>query len=73
MEKSEEYFQKAISLNPTVIAHRLEMAKTSIALAKWQQARTQLRSALELPIQFSDDPQHKQEAQQLLQELKDRQ
>jgi tetratricopeptide (TPR) repeat protein len=73
MEKSEEYFQKAISLNPTVIAHRLEMAKTSIALAKWQQARTQLRSALELPIRFSDDPQHKQEAQQLLQELKDRQ
>jgi tetratricopeptide (TPR) repeat protein len=73
MEKSEEYFQKAISLNPTVIVHRLEMAKTSIALAKWQQARAQLRSALELPIKFSDDPLHKQEAQQLLQELKDRQ
>jgi tetratricopeptide (TPR) repeat protein len=72
MEKSEEYFQKAISLNPTVIAHRLEMAKTSIALAKWQQARVQLKSALELPVQFSDDPLHKQEAQQLLQELKDR-
>jgi FimV-like protein len=68
-EKSEEYFNKAIALNPKVIVHRLELAKTYIAWGKWQQARAPLKSLLELPVQVSDDPLHKKEAQQLLQEI----
>ncbi len=56
MEKSIEYLNKAVSLNPTVISHRLELAKTYIALGKWQLARSSLKTTQELPIQFSDDP-----------------
>jgi len=72
VEKSEEYLNKAISLNPRVIIHRLELAKTALVMNKSQQARTSLRSVLDLPVQFSDDPRHKKEAQQLLQEINGR-
>lgn len=72
MERSVEYLKKAISLNPTVISHHLELAKTYMAMGKWQLARSSLKSVQELPIQFSDDPINKREGQQLLQEIKDR-
>ena len=72
IEKSEEYLNKAISLNPRVIIHRLELAKTSLALNKSQQALNNLKSIFDLPVQFSDDPRHKKEAQQLLQEINGR-
>jgi tetratricopeptide (TPR) repeat protein len=72
MGKSVDYLNKAISLNPAVISHRLELAKTYIALGKWQLARSSLKTAQELPIQFSDDHLNKKEALQLLQEIKDR-
>jgi FimV-like protein len=68
-EKSEEYFNKAIAFNPKVIVHRLELAKTYIAWGKSQQARALLKTVLELPVQVSDDPLHKKEAEQLLQEI----
>ncbi|MGH7830086.1 MAG: hypothetical protein ACREP8_07895, partial [Candidatus Binatia bacterium] len=72
MEKSVEYLKKAISLNPTVILHHLELAKTYIAVDQWQVARSSLETALQLPVQFSDDSSNKKEAQQLLEEIKDR-
>lgn len=72
LEKSVEYLQKAISLNPTVISHHLELAKSYMAMGRWQLARNSLKSALELPIQFSDDALNKREAQRLLQEIKER-
>ena len=71
-EQSVDYLQKAIALNSTVIGHRLEIAKSYIGLSKWQVARDALKVTLELPIQFSDDPNHKKEAQQLLEEIKSR-
>jgi FimV-like protein len=71
MEKSVEYLNKAVSLNPKVISHRLELAKTYIAMGNLQLARTSLKSAQELPVQFSDDAQHKAEAKKLLEEIKD--
>lgn len=72
MEKSVEYLKKAISLNPTVIVHYLELAKTYIAMSRWQLARNSLKSAQELPVQFSDDSLNKSEAQKLASEIKDR-
>jgi len=72
MEKSVEYLKKAISLNPRAILHHLELAKTYIAIDQWPLARSSLKTALELPIQFSDDASNKKEAQQLLEEIKDR-
>ena len=72
LDASVEYLKKAAALNPTVISHRLELAKTYIDMSKWELARSSLKSSLDFPIQFSDDPAHKREAEQLLREVKDR-
>jgi tetratricopeptide (TPR) repeat protein len=71
-EKSIEYFKKAVALNPTVIISRLELARSHVAKEEWEPARTLLRSIPDLPIQFSDDVKHKQKAERLLEEIKDR-
>lgn len=72
MEKSIEYLKKAVALNPAVIASRLELARTYVAVENWPSARSFLTSIERLPIQFSDDPKHKQKAEQLLKEIEDR-
>ncbi len=72
LEKSIEYLKKAVALNPSVIASRLELAKSYIAAENWPMARSALLPIRQLPIQFSDDTQHKQQAEQLLEEIKDR-
>jgi len=71
-EQSIEYLKKAITLNPTVIASRLELAQSYAAVENWSLARSFLTSIRELPIQFSDDARHKQKAEQLLEEIKGR-
>lgn len=71
LERSLEYLRRAVSLNPTVIVSRLELARTYVALGNWSQARSFLRSVEEMPIRFSDDRDHKQKAKQLLEEIKD--
>jgi Tfp pilus assembly protein PilF len=72
LEKSIEYFNKAVVLNPTVIVSRLELARSHVAKEEWEPARALLRSIPDLPIQFSDDAKHKQKAEQLLEKIKDR-
>jgi tetratricopeptide (TPR) repeat protein len=72
MGKSIEYLNKAVTLNPTVIASRLELARSYVAVENWPSARSLLTSIRGLPIQFSDDAKHKQQAEQLLEEIKER-
>lgn len=72
LEESVEYLTKAVSLNPRVIAHYLELGRTYIAMGQWQLARKALSYARELPSEFSDDPLNKKEAGELLREIKDR-
>ena len=72
VEKSIEYLKKAVTLNPTVIVSRLELARSYAAKSEWPAARALLKSIPELPAQFSDDAKHKQNAAQLLEELKER-
>jgi len=72
LAKSIDYLQKAVSLNPTVVVSRLELARTYVALENWAQARNLLNSVQNLPIQFSDDAQNKQKALQLLEEIRSR-
>ncbi len=72
MEQSVEYLKKAITLNPTVIVSRLELARTYIAMEDWPAARSLLSSIRELPVQFSDDATHKQKAGELLEEINHR-
>lgn len=71
LEKSIEYLKKAVALNPRVIISRLELARSCIATEEWAQARALLKSIPDLPIQFSDDAEHKEKAAQLLEEIKD--
>ena len=72
LEKSIEHLKKAVSLNPTVIVSRLELARSYITMENWPAARNLLVSIRNLPLQFSDDPNHKQKAEQLLEEIKER-
>jgi tetratricopeptide (TPR) repeat protein len=72
LEKSIEYLKKAVALNPTVIVSRLELARSYAAKSEWPAARALLKSIPELPAQFSDDAKHKQNAAQLLEEIKER-
>src|SRR3972149_7789267 len=58
--KSIEYLRKAVSLNPTVIVSRLELARSYITVENWSSARNLLGSTRDLSLQFSDDPNHKQ-------------
>jgi hypothetical protein len=48
------------------------LARSHAAKSEWSEARALLRSIAELPVQFSDDAKHKQQAMQLLEEIKDR-
>ncbi len=72
VEKSIEYLKKAVSLNPTVIVSRLELARSYITVENWPRARDLLVSVRDLPPQFSDDPGYKQKAEQLHEEIKER-
>jgi tetratricopeptide (TPR) repeat protein len=72
LEKSIEYLRKAVALNPTVIVSRLELARSYAAVENWALARQSLTSVRELPIKFSDDAKHKEKAEELLEEIKER-
>ena len=72
MDQSVEYLEKAVALNPKVIISRLELANSYIAVEDFPAARAMLSSIRNLPIQFSDDAKHKQKAEELLEEIKNR-
>jgi tetratricopeptide (TPR) repeat protein len=72
LEKSVDYLNKAIAINPRVISHHLELGRTYMALGQWQLARKALSYVQELPLQYSDDTLNKREARELLREIKDR-
>ncbi len=59
-------FEKAISINPTSIAHRLEYGNALIKLKKPDEARRQLEKALELPAKTYADWMNQQKAKKLL-------
>lgn len=61
-------FQRSIELDDRVIDH-LELARTYIEMDRDDLARQHLQTALELPEKDPDDPQHKQAARDLLEEL----
>jgi len=69
MGKSVQYLKKALTYNPRVITHHLELAKTYQALGKTELAKEHLQKVETLPVQFSDDGAHKQEAKGLLEEI----
>jgi tetratricopeptide (TPR) repeat protein len=72
LETSIEFLEKAVSLNPTIIVSRLELARSYAAREEWQAAREQLKFVAELPVKYSDDARHKQKGQELFEEIKNR-
>ncbi|HGY08579.1 MAG TPA: hypothetical protein ENK37_00775 [Oceanithermus profundus] len=70
IKRVEPLFQKAIALNPTVIAHRLEYGGALIRLKKPDAARVQLQKALELPARTWVDRADQAKARALLENLK---
>lgn len=69
MEKAVHYLKKAVSYNPGVITHHLELAKTYKAIGETELAKKHLEKVQVLPIRFSDDSEHKRDARSLLQEI----
>lgn len=62
-------FKKSIELDDRVI-DRLELARTYIEMDREDLAKQHLQMALELPNKDPDDPQYKEEARELLEELR---
>jgi len=67
-EAAVENFERSIALDDRVV-DRLELARTYIAMDQETQARTELQRALELPNKDPDDPQYKEEARELLDDI----
>jgi tetratricopeptide (TPR) repeat protein len=69
MEQAAAMFRKAVELDPKRPAHRLEYARALVQLGRYAEARSQLRTCLELPRVQWDDPTSKAEAAQILAEI----
>lgn len=67
-EQSVEHFEKAIRYEDKII-HHLELGRTYIAMDEEEKAREQLQAVLDMPVKDPDDPQHKKEAERLLNEV----
>ena len=67
-EAAVENFQKSIELDSRVIDH-LEIARTYIEMDQEDKAREHLQTALNLPEKDPDDPQYKEEARELLDDI----
>lgn len=65
-------FQKAIELKPNKLVHHLELAKTYMEMDKWEDAKSELKTVINLPKSDADDPKHKKEAKTLYEEIKDK-
>jgi tetratricopeptide (TPR) repeat protein len=68
-EFAEKYLAKAVSLQPNVIYYRNAYAKTLVKLGKEEDARAQLKRALELPLMVAGDKQNKRESKELLMQM----
>ena len=68
-ENAAHYFELAIQANPAHLHHHLEYARTLLKLDRKEDARTALRKAVGLPPTDLDDPLHKQQARELMEEL----
>jgi tetratricopeptide (TPR) repeat protein len=69
VERAAEMFRKAVELDPTRPAHRLEYARALVALGRYAEARRQLERCLALPRVQWDDPASKAEAARILRDI----
>jgi len=65
-----KYLAKAVALKPQNIFHRLELGEVYVDLGKYSKAREQFAAIEPLPIADVLDREYKQEAKQLLEDIK---
>jgi tetratricopeptide (TPR) repeat protein len=69
-DDAQKYLAKAVALKPQSIFHRLELGEVYVDLGKYSKAREQFTAIESLPIADVLDHQYKQEAKQLLDDIK---
>lgn len=71
-DDAQRYLERAIELNPPNIYHHLELARVYEDVKKYSAAREQLTLIHDLPISDVLDERYKREAQELLDEIRDK-
>ena len=71
-DDAQRYLERAIELNPRNIYHHLELARVYVDVKKYSAAREQLTLIHDLPISDVLDERYKKEAQELLDEIRDK-
>src|SRR5882762_10489413 len=69
-EDAQRYLQKAVALKPQNIFHRLELGEVYVDVGKYSKAREQFTAIEPLPIADVLDHEYKQEAKQVLTDIK---
>jgi tetratricopeptide (TPR) repeat protein len=64
------HLERAVAINPQHIYHRLELAEVFVDLGQYSKAREQLQVVATLPVYDVLDPQYKQDAAALLEDIK---
>ena len=63
------HLERAVAINPQHIYHRLELAEVFVDLGQYSKAREQLQVVATLPVYDVLDPQYKQDAAALLEDI----
>lgn len=71
-DEAVKYLERAVSLKPTWIYHRLDLAEVYVDRQRFADARAQLEAIPGLPLQDVMDPRYKQDAAALLERIKGR-
>jgi tetratricopeptide (TPR) repeat protein len=69
-DDAQKYLEKAVALKPENIFHRLELAEVYVDVGKYSKAREQFAAIEPLPLADVLDHEYKQDAKQLLQDIK---
>lgn len=69
-EDAQRYLQRAVALKPQNIFHRLELGEVYVDLGQYSKAREQFNAIEPLPIADVLDHKYKQEAKQILEDIK---
>jgi len=69
-EDAQRYLEKAVALKPQNIFHRLELGEVYVDVGKYSKAREEFTAIDPLPIADVLDHEYKQEAKQVLADIK---
>lgn len=69
-EEAVRFFKEALTVEPETITHHLELGKTYLEMKEKELARTEFETVLRLPASDPDDPEWKEEAEQLLAKIR---